>query len=108
MVIFVALGWGFGFFGLLTFVYLAYFLTLLLLGIGTVQAAYWSRVGLSAVLVFQIAWLVEAFPIDSAAGHRQGCDFSCYAGPLEKIAIPAMLCLIAAWVVFPGRKKRVS
>ena len=104
MLIFVGLGWGVGFFGLLNLVYFTYLLVLLLLGIGTALAKHWDRLGLSAVLVFQTCWLLVTIPLDSTEGHRQGCDFSCYAGPLEMIAIPALLCLIAAWIVFPGWK----
>lgn len=103
--LFIALGWGVGFFGLLNLVYFAYSILLLLLGIGTALAKHWDRLGLSAVLVFQAGWLAVTFPLDATAGHRQGCDFSCYAGPLEVIAIPAVLCLIAAWVVYPGWKR---
>jgi hypothetical protein len=106
MLIFVDIGWGIGFFGLLGFVYLGYFLVLLLLGIGAIQTKYWSRLGLSTVLIFQTCWLVVAFPLDATEGHHQGCDFSCYAGPLEQIAIPAVLCLAAAWVVYPGLRPK--
>jgi hypothetical protein len=103
--IFVELGWGFRFLGLLGFVDLAYFLILMLLAIGTLLAQYRARLGLSALLAFQTCWLIVTVPLNATDGHREGCDFSCYAGPLEGIAISALLCIIAAWVVFPGWKK---
>jgi len=92
-------------FGARKYFYFVYFCGLVALGTGTFLSRPWARLGLSLALVFQTFWLAWVFVMASTEGHRHGCDFSCYVGPLEQIAIPAVLCLIAAWVVFPGCKR---
>ncbi|HEY1772516.1 MAG TPA: hypothetical protein VGH91_04920 [Gammaproteobacteria bacterium] len=99
VLIFFGLGYGGGLFVLLTCIDL---FILLMLGIGTILAQYPARLALSMLLPLQACWLV-IYVILKTPRPGQICDFSCYVAPQEVIALPVVLSLLAAWVVYPGR-----
>jgi hypothetical protein len=79
-----------------------YLFILLMLGLGTMLAQHPARLALSILLPLQACWLI-VYVILKTPRLGQVCDFSCYAGPLEVIALPVVILFIAAWVVYPGR-----
>jgi hypothetical protein len=94
---------GVGYYALLP---CACFFVLLVSGIGTLLGQRPARLALSALLPLQACWLI-GYVILKTPRQGQVCDFSCYAGPLEAVALPVVLSLIAAWVVYPGRTHRI-
>ena len=103
--IFIGLGYGRSGSGIYFLLLSACLFALLLLGIGTLLGQYWARLALSIVLPIPTGLYALYSALWGVLDSRHACDFSCYAYGLVRVAPPAVLCIVVAWLVYPGLRK---